>query len=82
MEKNKQKKLSGMEKKWLNIMNLVKNDFIINKDGASLKKQEEILSDLTKEKPYEINALWEILVMIIWFTRLKIKIFRKILVII
>ena len=38
-------------------MNLVKNDFIINKDGASLKKQEEILSDLTKEKPYEINAL-------------------------
>ena len=61
---------------------LSKNDFIINKDGVSFKKQEEILSDLTKEKPYEINALWEILVMIIWFTRLKIKIFRKILVII
>ena len=46
-----------MEKELIKYNELNKNDFTINKDGVFKKKQEEILSELTKEKSYEVNAL-------------------------
>ena len=55
--KEQTKEIEWHGKEMIKYNELRKNDFIINKDGVSLKKQEEILSDLTKEKPYEINAL-------------------------
>ena len=57
IEENEEKKLRSMEKELIKYNELNKNDFTINKDGVFKKKQEEILSELTKEKSYEVNAL-------------------------